>query len=267
MISLFRKIRRRLLSTGQMPVDNQQYFRYARYAVGEILLVVIGILIALQVNSWKQVRDNREIERNLLVRIKTDLEKDIKEYANVKAFKSMQNASCLRLLDHFIDPSLPITDTVQFLNDLHLTVYFILPNANMTSFEIATSTGQLTKITSDSLVSDLSAYFSDTQLEQHVTETKRYTNAFVENHLAKKYPLFSKYVKANDGQGNSYTLDRYKSDQRPILPLGELLQDVGLENHLNLLSVRLHIGILGLNKEMSWATRLVEKIDRHLESL
>jgi len=250
-----------------MPVDNQQYFRYARYAVGEILLVVIGILIAFQVNAWKQVRDNREIERNLLVRIKTDLEKDITEYANVKAFKSMQNASCLRLLDHFIDPSLPITDTVQFLNDLHLTVYFILPNANMTSFEIATSTGQLTKITSDSLVSDLSAYFSDTQLEQHVTETKRFTNVYVEDHLARQYPLFSKYVKANDGQGNSYALDRYRNDQRPILPIGELLRDMGLENHLNLLSVRLHIGILGLNKEMSWARRLVEKIDRHLESL
>ncbi len=55
MIKFFRQIRQRLLR------DNK-FSKYLLYAVGEILLVVIGILIALQVNNWNEVRLERENE-------------------------------------------------------------------------------------------------------------------------------------------------------------------------------------------------------------
>lgn len=58
MISLFRKIRQQLLSQNRVT-------RYLAYAVGEILLVVIGILIALQVNNWNESR-KFEAESNKL---------------------------------------------------------------------------------------------------------------------------------------------------------------------------------------------------------
>lgn len=51
MISLFRKIRHNLLS------DNKRG-KYLKYAIGEIILVVIGILIALQINNWNETRKN-----------------------------------------------------------------------------------------------------------------------------------------------------------------------------------------------------------------
>ncbi len=240
---------------------------YLRYAGGEIPLVVLGILIALQVNAWKQARDNREAEKNLLQRIKADLENDISEYRAVKAFKSRQNQACLWLLQHFVDTSLPVSDTARFLNDLHLTFYFILPSSNTTSFEIATSTGQLTQITNDSLISDLSVYFCDNKLEQHVTETKRYTNSYVENNLVREYPLYSRHIEVLDGQGQSYLPERYADDPRPILPISKLRKDISLENHLNLLSIRLTIGIKGLQKEEAWARKLIEGIEQHLQTL
>ncbi len=48
MLHFFRKIRRDLLA-------NSQFFKYLKYAVGEIVLVVLGILIALYINNWKAV--------------------------------------------------------------------------------------------------------------------------------------------------------------------------------------------------------------------
>ncbi|MBK8515355.1 MAG: hypothetical protein IPL55_03420 [Saprospiraceae bacterium] len=53
MIKLFRKIRQNLLLTGSTG-------KYLQYAIGEIVLVVIGILIALSINNWNEAN---KIER------------------------------------------------------------------------------------------------------------------------------------------------------------------------------------------------------------
>ena len=58
MINFFRKIRKKYAN------DNRP-IKYFRYAIGEIVLVVIGILIALQVNNWNVNRLNLKIEKQL----------------------------------------------------------------------------------------------------------------------------------------------------------------------------------------------------------
>lgn len=50
--------------------------RYLLYAVGEIVLVVLGILIALQINDWSEARKEREKERTYLQAIREDLERE-----------------------------------------------------------------------------------------------------------------------------------------------------------------------------------------------
>ena len=76
MIKFYRKIRQNLLSEGKTG-------KYLKYAIGEILLVVIGILIALSINNWNQDRKNRVLEKYYLQRIIEDLEADIDEINNV----------------------------------------------------------------------------------------------------------------------------------------------------------------------------------------
>ena len=66
MIKFFRNIRRRLLRKNR-------FTRYLIYAIGEIILVVIGILIALQINNWNEDRQNRKLERGLMKDLITDL--------------------------------------------------------------------------------------------------------------------------------------------------------------------------------------------------
>src|SRR6056297_2039526 len=59
MIKFFRKIRQNFLSEGKTA-------KYLTYAVGEIVLVVIGILIALSINNWNQTLKNRKAEKYIL---------------------------------------------------------------------------------------------------------------------------------------------------------------------------------------------------------
>ena len=69
MIKFFRKIRQDLLSKGKTG-------KYFKYAIGEIILVVIGILIALQINNWNENRKAKEAELTLYTRIVNDLKVD-----------------------------------------------------------------------------------------------------------------------------------------------------------------------------------------------
>jgi hypothetical protein len=68
MIKFFRRIRQKMLTENK-------FSKYLIYAFGEIVLVVIGILIALQINSWNQNKQNRKQEQLILSQL-------LKEYSN-----------------------------------------------------------------------------------------------------------------------------------------------------------------------------------------
>jgi len=57
--------------------DDNKSMKYARYAVGEIALVVIGILIVLQINNWNEERKNQEKLTNIFIGIQGDVSKGI----------------------------------------------------------------------------------------------------------------------------------------------------------------------------------------------
>ncbi|SRR6056297_340672 len=70
MIKFFRKIRQKLLSKNK-------FSKYLIYAIGEIVLVVIGILIALQINNWNSFKNDRAIEQTALKNLKTEFEENL----------------------------------------------------------------------------------------------------------------------------------------------------------------------------------------------
>ena len=69
MIKFFRKIRRQLVSENK-------FSKYLIYAIGEIVLVVIGIFIALQLNNWNEIRKESNAELELYNSILEDLKSE-----------------------------------------------------------------------------------------------------------------------------------------------------------------------------------------------
>lgn len=87
MINFFRKKRKKL-------ADDNKAVKYTRYAIGEIVLVVIGILIALQLNSLKELRQKEQVELNILNNIKSDLIVSQKDIIETQKYNQYQ-------IDHF----------------------------------------------------------------------------------------------------------------------------------------------------------------------
>ena len=80
MIKFFRKIRQNLLMENKTGKPAWPVGRYFKYAIGEIILVVIGILIALQINNWNENRKLRNQEFKILIEVKSNLESTLNNF-------------------------------------------------------------------------------------------------------------------------------------------------------------------------------------------
>jgi hypothetical protein len=94
MISLFRKIRQKLLKQNRVT-------RYLAYAIGEIALVMVGILLALQVNNWNEDRKIRIAEQSILQNLRTELVLNIKNLETDISYHEQAHACSFELLKLF----------------------------------------------------------------------------------------------------------------------------------------------------------------------
>ena len=104
MIKFFRHIRQRLISEGKTG-------KYLKYAIGEIVLVVIGILIALQINNWNENRKDRIVEKEILTELIATAKSNHESL--LKGLKSWgSTAKSLDLIMRVIDQRLPYADSL-----------------------------------------------------------------------------------------------------------------------------------------------------------
>ncbi|WP_445386483.1 DUF6090 family protein [Robiginitalea sp. IMCC44478] len=104
MLRFFRQLRHRLLT------DNK-FNKYLLYAVGEIILVVIGILIALSINNWNEYRKERIVEKEILQNMAESLEATIqKMQVHIDANEYCERASDIVI--NTIENKLPYNDSL-----------------------------------------------------------------------------------------------------------------------------------------------------------
>jgi Family of unknown function (DUF6090) len=104
MIKFFRRIRQNLLTENK-------FSKYLLYAIGEIILVVIGILIALSINNWNEAQKSKLIETALLQDFKKGLEFDILQMDSISAQYDRATISLKTVLKH-LEENLPYTKEI-----------------------------------------------------------------------------------------------------------------------------------------------------------
>lgn len=143
MIGFFRRLRKLFLADGK-------FRQYLVYALGEILLVVLGILIAIQINSWYSDKADRKQERIYLEQYQHDLETNLIELDRVisKQQKTIKSADLLYEV-HKGRKSVQPFDSLQY-NILDVANYTLFMSEEGTINDILGS-GNLSLIQNDSL--------------------------------------------------------------------------------------------------------------------
>lgn len=162
MIKFFRKIRQNMIKENRAS-------KYMLYAIGEIVLVVIGILIALSINNWNEKRKNIAFEKEMLTQIRANLIKDKLTLEtivlnNTKAIISTQKILKLKQIDVKHDSiKFWLSDIIQFDRFQSLT----------NAYEVLKSKG-LDQISNKQLRFLLGTYYDDkaTHIQEAINDIK-----------------------------------------------------------------------------------------------
>jgi hypothetical protein len=178
MIKFFRKIRQKLLSENK-------FSKYLLYAIGEIVLVVIGILIALQINNWNESRKNREKENKYLTNINREIINDSLALERSWFKNRQKKIECLELAKQYVLGNYFPKDTLLFINNVGFGG--INSRASFTgssrTYKELISTGNLSLISNDSIRELIVNYYSnkdflDEYLRNIRSDYATYVNAF-----------------------------------------------------------------------------------------
>ncbi len=133
MINFFRKIRKQL-------ADQNKPLKYFRYALGEIVLVMIGILLALQVNNWNEARKDQQELKNILLSVVADMKVDAQNIKWASESHKEDNERIKSFLNHadysgFTRDSLEQSLEIWYiLIDYRMNSYYMLRDSGITEY-------------------------------------------------------------------------------------------------------------------------------------
>ena len=160
MIKFFSGIRQKLLDEGNLK-------RYIIYSIGEILLVMVGILLALQVNNWNQKIDKNKLEINYLERLKNDLKQDSSRLQSHFELLDVKSEILKSLLKEDLD-------SIEYHNP-NSTPYTIFAtrsiqsaNLNTATFDDLISTGNIATIKDVELRESIIVYYNVTERQEKI---------------------------------------------------------------------------------------------------
>lgn len=149
MIKFFRKIRYDLLEKNKTK-------KYLKYAVGEIVLVVIGILVALSINNWNEEKKDNDFENEMIAQIQENLANDKKALKKIKIIFNNAISSSNKILE--LKSSEENLDSLKYwLADI---IQFERFQPITNSYETLKSKG-LDKVSNKELRMLLGAYYDD----------------------------------------------------------------------------------------------------------
>tara|TARA_R110002072_G_scaffold202443_7_gene360251 strand:- start:2183 stop:2968 length:786 start_codon:yes stop_codon:yes gene_type:complete len=174
MIKFFRKIRQNLLiqnqPSGKAGKTSKPAFatgRYFKYAIGEIILVVIGILIALQINNWNESKKLIDKEQQALIEIVSDLNAVIFNLEEIKSKRKdnntiTNNLESINIVINHLKLGKPYQDSLK----IHFKKCFAYPAPvlKISGYETLSSMG-MDIILDTKLRSEIGSFFTKSKVE------------------------------------------------------------------------------------------------------
>ena len=245
MINLFRNIRKKLAAENKVTP-------YLRYAIGEIVLVVIGILIALQINNWNENRKSKILERKMLFELAKSLEDNCNVMIQDSLLRITWNSSSdiiIKTIEHNLDYS----DT--------LNMHFQNARKPGTNLSLSSSGYEGLKnvgfniITSDELRNDIVKLFELTQ--KRLLEEMEYFESFQPDRQTQIDKLFS-YEETK--------FDPIKPFDIPLIPHDYNTLKHNTEYLAMIKSVKVQRNIIGviLNRNLKESQRVLQMIKAEL---
>ncbi len=240
MIKFFRHIRQRLVSENK-------FSKYLLYAIGEILLVMIGILLAFQVNTWKEQHDNSSLEKIMINNLNAEFKKNLNKLEDSR-IQYQETDKSIRLLMSFMKFSsdeLKITN-IDSLIAKAIDVYDYSPTQNSLT-EILAS-GNLKLIKKDSLKTMLLDWSAELNEKEESWQTlDDFNQSLVLPYLTKK---------ASMRNIDKYSLMKWEEKSKFEINHEDLFNDVEFENHLD----NLGWGVVNYDMSLERLQIIVEKI-------
>ena len=202
MIKFFRNIRFKVISDNHLS-------RYLLYAIGEILLVVIGILIAVKINALYEVRKNIDKEKNYLTAILSNLDEDISAL-EVHSKIQEQAINYLRVLKLSFTVDQIRLDRQLMINAIQYQKKVIDFDPNRNIFDGMKSSGDIRLISSPDLLSSLQRYYMQSEA---VVKSEVQNNFIIEQHHMRIFTdLINMSSLDNDEFGNNWAQKMYEKD-------------------------------------------------------
>jgi hypothetical protein len=164
--------------------------KYTFYAIGEIALVVIGILIALQINNWNEERKNRKAEDEALVNLKQEFDQNYGYLVYLLEKRKTQEKSFRDLINLLTDPTIPIPENDSIWQINLNTASWAAKNTVLNSL---VNTGGINRIQNESLKSLLTKWpdyvdnfkNGEVRFEESVKNYENYTNSVIPRSVVK----------------------------------------------------------------------------------
>ena len=186
MIKFFRKIRQRLLTENK-------FSKYLLYAIGEILLVVLGILIALSINNWNNNNNDRILEKEYLKRLQKDLMADSKYFEERTEESKKSVTNYFLAIDKMYEPNKGWDDLSEFSSGFGSLTPFKSIHLTLQDFTFTelTNAGNLDLITKSEVKDSLINYYKRADaVGKHVQEANEWSINSLNTYDA-NYPIGS----------------------------------------------------------------------------
>ena len=219
MINFFRKTRKKL-------ADDNKFFKYSRYAIGEIVLVVIGILIALSINNWNEQRKDNHLEREFLTRLRTDLITDSTYYSR----RILDAENYIRVNRNFIGELYNEQQNYADVKNLFekLSLYSEPLTTQNSTYQELINDGKLNLIRNTEMKSALINYYRDTEVaDKHIEEFNVFSVNVLLNAM-EKIPNMSRVLKydLNIGKIDNKFKGQYEFANDPHSAKFQISEDV-----------------------------------------